>query len=444
MSKVSAAPNRLQGRFRRVISRSVFIMLLMAIAFTCRPVRCYCRLCLGQFALSQGKYAEASANFRMAHDIDPTNAEILFWTARGCRKTGDLAGVVRCMNESQPLDYREKKRIHREWCLLLAETGRISEAEVHLPEMLVDPGDDGAEICDAFSKGYCLNLMFPAAQKLLDVWAVDFPEDFRPHLRRANIYAGSKQWALAIRELREAQRQAPEETGVLRELGSCFYRNGESDEAEKQLKTVINRDPADLSSLMNLAQITFDRNDYEISRGYLNRIVAAQPHDFPARLLLAKLCLATGDPARSADIAKSLVSEWPEDLSAHYVLAQALRTSGHPEDANRHFKIHGELDKNWARIETIGREMNHHPTDPQLRYELGILLLRHVSRSEGAAYLESVFQFVSTHPDAHRALADYYEQTGNSALSARHRQLANVGFSAGSASNPLSLTDRSE
>ena len=231
---------------------------------------------------------------------------------------------------------------------------------------------------------------------------------------------------------------------IHRELGQCLYKNDEAKEAEQQLQAVIRHDPSDVPTLMSLAQITFDRNDHKQSLGYLEKIVAVQPQDFPARLLLAKVLLAMEDPARSVEIGESLVAEWPEDLSAHYVLAQSLRAAGRPEDAKRHFVIHGELDKNWARIETIGREMNQRPSDPQLRYELGILLLRHVSRSEGVAYLESVFQFVSTHPEAHRALADYYEQIGNHTLSAQHRQLANTNFSAASTLNPLPTRDRPE
>jgi tetratricopeptide (TPR) repeat protein len=416
----------------------------MVIVFVNRPVRVYFYMHQGRRALSNAEYSQALADFRAAWEIDPLNSETGFWLARACRKTGDLAGVRKHLGESQRLAYTDKKRLKREWWLVLAETGRIQEVETHLSEMLMNPGDDGVEICDAFSKGYCLNLMFPQAHQLLDAWATEFPRDFRPYLRRAQIYAGSKQWSLAIGELREAQKRAPEEIAVHRELGHCLYKNDETEEAERHLLAVIRREPADVPTLMNLAQIAFDRNDHKAAFEYLKQIVAARPQDFPARLLLAKVHMAMGDPARSAEVAESLVAEWPEDLSAHYVLAQALRAAGRAEDAKRHFVMHAELDKNWARIETIGREMNQHPSDPQLRYELGILLLRHVSRSEGAAYLESVFQFVPTHAEAHRALAEYYEKTGNQALSIQHRELAETTISAASAVSTPRPGDRPE
>ena len=105
--------------------------------------------------------------------------------------------------------------------------------------------------------------MFPQAERLLDVWASEYPHDYRPHLRRAKIYAGSKQWSLAIRELREAQKRAPREIAVLRDLGNCLYKNDEIEEAEQVLQAVILQDQADTASRMILAQIAFDRSDHK-------------------------------------------------------------------------------------------------------------------------------------------------------------------------------------
>lgn len=443
MSTATAGTNRRLQPARWRITGIVAAALLIPFAYANRPVRVYYYLSHGRQALTDGKPKQALLDFQTAHDVDPTNPEIIFWQARASRKAGDLAGIGKSIRDSRQLDDRNQQRIEKEWWLLLAETGRIQEAEKYLPDMLMNPGEDGSEICDAFSKGYCLNLMFSQAKQLLDVWAAEYPRDYRPYLRRAQIYAGSKQWALAIGELREARKRAPLEIAVHRELGYCLFKNDEPQEAERELQEVVRREPSDVTSLMNLAQIAFDRNDHRLSAGYLEKLIAAQPLDFPARLLLAKVYLAMGDSAHSVELAETLVAEWPEDLSAHYVLAQALRSAGRSEDAKRHFMIHGELDKKWTRIETIGREMNQNPSDPQMRYELGILLLRHVSRAEGVAYLESVFQFVPTHPEAHRALAEYYDKIGNQTLSTQHRQLANTNVSA-SSSNPLISRDRPE
>ena len=418
--------------------------LLFLIAYSIQPVRAYYHLSLGRRALSESRFADAMNNFQAALAIDPTNPETGFWLARTCRKTGNLAGVRQYLSESRRLGYPDRKRLEREWWLVLAENGRIQEVENQLVEMLMNPGDDGSEICDSFSKGYCLNLMFTEAQKLLQTWAADYPEDYRPFLRLSQIYAGRQQWALAIRELRQAQKRAPTEISVQRELGRCLLKNEEPAEAQRLLLSVIAREPDDSPSLMALAQMAFDRNDLDESIDYLTAIIARHPRDFPARLLLAKVCLAKRDPAQSVSVAESLVAEWPEDLNAHYVLAQSLRAVGRAEDAKHHFLLHAELDKIWLRVEALTREINQRPADPQLRYELGILLLRHVSREEGVAYLHSVFQFSPSHSQARQALADYFEKMGEGASGEHPRAAPSSSISSYSTASSILSEDHHE
>jgi predicted Zn-dependent protease len=423
------------GRTRRwLIGGMLLVALGILIASTLKPARVYYALSQGHKALSKGQFPTALAEYQTAHDLDPKNSEVAFFLARVSRKLGDLDGVRKYLEESQSLGYSDQKRLEREWWLAIAASGRMADAEPRLAEMLMNPGEDGSEICDAFSKGYCLSLRFSEARRLLDAWSQEYPRDHRPYLRRAQIYAGDEKWGLAIKELREALQRAPHESSVQRELGRCLYKNEEMSEAAQQLQAVISREPSDVASLMTLAQIHFDQKEHRQALDELEKVIAMQPQDFPARLLMAKTHLAMGDAARAVAIAESLVSEWPEDFNAQYVLAQSLRSANRSEEAQRHFMIHGELNKNLARIEMLAREVKKHPSDPELRYELGVLLLRHVSRTEGAAWLESVFQYASTHTDAHRALADYYEKTGNPSLATQHRQIADLNSSSESSS----------
>lgn len=433
-TRVSARPKKHR---RAWIVALVSGALLLLIACTIPSVRSAYHQFLGRLALSESNNLQALAHFQQAQAVDPGNPETQFWMARVCRKTGDLAGVQEHLSEARRLGYAGGKRLEREWWLVLAENGRIGEAENHLAEMLMNPGDDGSEICDAFSKGYCLNLMFSPAQKLLETWAADYPSDYRPYLRLAQIYAGRQQWALAIRELRQAKKRAPTQIPVQRELGRCLYKNNETEEAERELQSVVARDPQETVALMTLAQLAFDRNDHAKAVTSLQTLISAQPRDFPARLLLAKVSLAKGDFNQSISIAESLVSEWPEDLNAHYVLAQSLRAAGRASDAKHHFLLHAKLDEIWSRVETLTREINQSPTDPKLRYQLGLLLLRHVSREEGVAYLRSVFQFAPSHSGAQQALAEYEQKMAAGTVESRHRQTSGSHLSSFSTASSI-------
>lgn len=427
MNLPAADKTRLPRRPRWLVSAVLIAALAALLMFSARPIRVQYHLRQGRKALAAAKYGVALAHFQTARKIDPHRAEVGFWLARGSRKAGDLDGVRRYLEEARRLGYNDERRLRHEWFLVLAETGRVSEAEPHLRDMLVHPGEDAtdvSEICDAFTTGYCLSLRFSDARKLMDVWELDFPDDFRPHLRRGQIYAGDERWSQAEEEFRKALQRAPDEPLVRRELARSLFKNQSYGEAEQHLHVLLRADSADTQSLTILAQIAHDRNDNSESVAYLQRILKQKPQDFSARLMLAKVKLASGDARQAVAQAEELAAQWPEDLNVQYVLAQSLRAAGQSEEANRHFMISGELQKNVTRIEALTREVKKRPAEPQLRYELGLLVLRHVSRSEGVAWLQSVFQYDPLHRDAHRALAEYFSKVGDSELAQQHQRLA--------------------
>jgi tetratricopeptide (TPR) repeat protein len=427
MTIAAAGKTRSQRRPRWLKSAVLTTALIALLVFSARPIRVEYYLSQGRKALAATRYEAALTHFRTAREIDPQRADVSFWLARASRKAGDLDGIRRFLDEARRLGYEDERRLGREWLLVLAETGRLSEAEPHLKEMLVHPGkdvEDAAEICDAFTKGYCLNLRFWDARKLLDVWELDFPGDFRPLLRRGQIEASDERWSHAAEEFRKALKRAPDEPIVKRELARALFKNQNYAEAEELLKRLVKEDPADIQSLQILAEIANERKDKDASLTYLQHILKHQPQDFSARLLLAKVELASGDASQAVAQAEALAAEWPEDLNVQYVLAQSLRAAGRIEDAERVLAVYGKLEKNLKQIEALMREIRSRPAEPQLRYELGLLQLRHLSRSEGVAWLQSVFQFDPRHTGAHRALAEYFSKVGDMKLAQRHERMA--------------------
>lgn len=407
---------------RRSIGLGVLLVVLMGLAFALNPVRVEYQLWRGRAELLRGNPSAAQVHFHHAERISPDKAETHFWLARTSRKAGDLEGVRRHLDEAQRLGYRDRDHLRREWWLVLAEAGHIRETEPFLAEMLTHPGEDGREICDAFATGYCMNLRFEEALALLDAWQADYPNDYRPHLRRGHIYAGNEQWTVAEAAFREAFRLAPDELDVHRGLARALMGLGKTDEAEHHLRIVLDREPTDADSLIKLARILRDRKEYTEAIALIRRVLDWEPENFDARLSLAKLLLAAGDAAEAVRQAGPLVELWPQDLESRYVLGNALRAAGRMKEAESHFRVHTELQRNWERLEELKRLVKQRPSDPELRYELGLLLLRHTNpRSEGVAWLQSVFQFEPDHQGAHRALAEHYEKIGQRELARRHR-----------------------
>jgi predicted Zn-dependent protease len=405
----------------RPVRGCILIALLVAFAFAATPARVQYLLLQGRNELIRERPARALEDFRAAERLQPRRAETQFWLARASRKIGDPDAVRWHLDRAQQLRYPESERLRREWWLLLAETGRVREVEPHLATMLLEPGEDGIEICDAFARGYCLSLQFEPALTLLDAWQKDHPDDYRPHFRRGRIHAWSElQWTKAEAAFREALLRAPEEPAVHRELGKTLVDLRRFDEAEYHLRQALHNDPLDAEALLALAQTLAELKQHLAATECLDRILDHDPGNDPARLLLANITLAAGDAEEAIRQLGPLLERWPEDLKGRYCLAEALRAAGRVDEAESHYKAYADLERNWQRLHQLSRMVQRTPGDAELRYELGLLRLRHESRTEGVAWLHSVFLYAPEHAGAHRALADYYAKIGDVEQARRH------------------------
>ena len=130
-------------------------------------------------SLRERHHAEALDALRAALRRDLDDPETLLLLARTYRRVGDLARVTLFLDRAAALG-GDASRIERERRLVLAQTGKLSETEAYLSEMLVNAGDDGPDICEAYVQGYFANLRSSDALRLLDAWEQSYPGDPQP------------------------------------------------------------------------------------------------------------------------------------------------------------------------------------------------------------------------------------------------------------------------
>lgn len=417
----TATPRPRSWWLTRPVRWSILLAVLGALGFAVNPLRVRYHLIAGQDRLRNEEYDAARFHFERARRLRPDEPETQFWMARLSRKTGDLEAVRRYLDRAQALGYEEPQRLRNEWWMLLAETGRMREAAPHLAEMLVNAGPDGAEICNAFVRGYCLSLQFDEALTLVRAWQSDYPDDARAYALEGEIHAGNQRWTQAAAAFRQALTHQPDDPESQTGLAEALIELHRPEEALGVLRRTVVTTPDHVPALMILAQLTLQDKDFAAARGYAERAVAAEPANDEAQLLLANIELASGDAPACIERLEPILSLWPGDLQARYCLAQALRRLGRQEEAEQHLQIYAELERIRARLEELDREVRRHPDDPELRYELGKLLLHHESRSEGVVWLQSVFQFSPLHAGAHQELAEYYSKLGDETLAQQHR-----------------------
>jgi tetratricopeptide (TPR) repeat protein len=399
---------------RSVLRGAILLVLIGVVALTATPALVQYRLMRGRGELARGNHQAALGQFRQAERLQPRNPETQFWLARSQRKLGDIPAAQQHLDRARRLGYPSSERLLRESRLLVAETGRVRDVEAYLPEMLMNSGEDAAEICDTFARGYGINLQPEKALTLLDAWEKDHPDDYRPRFRRGQVHASKAlDWSKAEAAFREAQQLAPDRPEVNRELGKALLELRRLEEAEDSVRRALRLNPKDADSLLTLARILKEQGENASASECLRQLLEFDPRNDTAQVLLARVTLDSGDPQGAIRDLVPVIELWPEDLLARYCLAEALRAAGQLDEAKSQFKKYAELEQNSQRLEQLGRLVTRSPFDPELRYEMGLLRMRHLSRAEGVMWLQSVFLYAPDHAGAHTALAEYYNKVGD-------------------------------
>src|SRR5262249_5166175 len=166
-----------------------------------------------------------------------------------------------------------------------------------------------------------------------------------------------------------------------------------------------------------------DLGQIDESRRALERALQCDPRHIDARWQLGELEVRSNHPEEALRWIAPLFEQWPEDSRLATTMAQALQQAGRTDEANKCWESVRKWQKSIDGLGMLIDRIHADPTNAELRYEVGLLLLRCQSREDGLAWLSSVLQFDPMHRKTHRALADYYSKIGQSEQAERHRRL---------------------
>ncbi len=354
--------------------------------------------------------------------LAPDNPEAHFWLARAYRRQGEMTRVRTHLERAGSLGF-SRERLQREEWLAMAQSGQMRESAPHLSELLIDPGDDGPDICEAYVNGFFLSCRFHDGLELLDVWRAEFPKDAQPCLFRAKYHSslGNRQDAAA--DCRAGLALDPGRRDLKLLLASSLLELHEFDQAEALLQKMLLEAPDDIDVLQLLSECLFEQGRLEQSDVVLARLLELDPHNIHGRLTRARSQTFSGRGREAAALAQSVVDERPFDVEAHFVLGTALRVAGRGEEAARHFAFVETARTRLQQARLLKEKVStKDPGDVTARYEVGRILLEYDSPDEGAGWLQSALDLDPGHQPSHAALAEYYAGRGNLELAEQHRR----------------------
>jgi predicted Zn-dependent protease len=137
-------------------------------------------------------------------------------------------------------------------------------------------------------------------------------------------------------------------------LGYLWVSLGRSEEGERALRQVLNKDDAYLPALTALADLLINVARLDEADQVLARARKLAPENAEVLVLAGRYELRRKKPARAAELLSNVVRAHPEHIQAHFFLGQALKDTGRLEEAKRHLALFQELRKK-KRAEIAGR-----------------------------------------------------------------------------------------
>jgi len=314
--------------------------------------------------------------------------------------------------------------LEREQWLTQARAGQMDEAEPHMRQLLLDPRDNGQEICECYVTGYLLNYQFSSAAPILVAWEAEFPLDPRPHELKGAWLQDSERWTEAVASYEKALELNPGKTQIRCDMAVCLRELHDYDKAKPQFLRCLKETPDDSQLLIQWGEWLLSSGNVNDTKAVLQKILDLDPGNQDARFAMAKTLLMDGAAKDAVPTLEQLHFENPCSTPIQYSLAAALQASGLTERAAVMYQQVSAAEEKLRRKQELLDSLFQNSNQPEVRYEIALISMKHESPVEGLRWLLSVVDLNPRHAAAHVALADYYHRTGKPELEEKHRKLA--------------------
>ena len=410
-------------RYRSVACVVLSVGLTIALAMTWSTWRVTRQLNEARRALEARDPEVALAILQKASELAPTRGELFFWMARAYRRQGRLEDVRRCLLTAMQLGV-PNDRIQREEWLAMAQVGQMQEAGPHLSKLLVNPGDDGPEICEAYANGYLTLYRFDEAFEVVNAWQKDFPQDPQPHMFRGLVANQDLAWTAAAEHFQKALNLAPQRVDIRLRLANALLTLQQTSHAASHFQQLLKTCPNSSEVLTGWGRTLVEQGQLNQAREIFTKVLMAHPDDYGAILALGQLELNANHLEQALALLQQAVALNPDDPEVRNALAGALQRAGRASEARSHFEFVAKAQETNLRIQTLRERITASATDLEARYELSELLRDKRNQTDRIVWLRSIIEIDPKHQRAHAALAEHYEKTGNSDLALIHRTMS--------------------
>ncbi|HEX9629671.1 MAG TPA: tetratricopeptide repeat protein, partial [Pyrinomonadaceae bacterium] len=162
---------------------------------------------------------------------------------------------------------------------------------------------------------------------------------------------GAQRTPEALEAYKRAVELAPDSTNTRYGLGYLLWKLYLYDEAERELKNVLGRDPNDARAAFTLGDLYLTRGDSQDALPLLERAAAAYPQEFDTRFALGRALLSAGNRDRGIEELRAAVKLDDSIADGHFQLGRALMQAGQKEEGKQQLDRAKELHDSKRKAE---------------------------------------------------------------------------------------------
>lgn len=369
----------------------------------------------GQVALRRYHSPEARTHLQDCLRIWPFSRlpRVHLLAARAAWRDGDFVEATRHLQDCQNLEGSPSAESVLEWSLVHAAGGDLDKAEEPLKAMAQRDPSLAALVVEALILGYMRTARIDEAIHCADDWVTREPDNEQAHYLRGNI-AYQMGWSSeAAANYGRVVELDPDHPWARTRLVVALVDTGRYEEATQHLEALRQHHPLDVEMQVRLAMCRYWLGHTREARTILDNILAEHPDNGLALLTRGQIAQAAGQLPEAEEWLRKAVRVRPNDYKAHSSLCKCLRQQGKAE-ANAEEKRSDALRDRWKRYNELTTHLlSQRPNDPALQCELGKLMLELGLNEAGRNWLLGALRLDEHYVPALTALADYYQQQGD-------------------------------
>jgi tetratricopeptide (TPR) repeat protein len=293
-------------------------------------------LAVGRLYFKSKDFPNAETNFNMALQKDPKSVEAHMLL-------GDLF-LVQNDRERTEQEYKTAADLSTPGSLpgiRLADfymlTGRPDNAKQTLRRMT----EKAPDYLPAFYKLAELLLLendYDGCSKLVDAILSLNSSDSKGISLRGRIHLAKRETDDAVKDLQSVVKDKPKDARNQYYLALAYLQSGDTQQATAALQEAIAATPNYTDAIIQLAAVDIQTGSYQKAIDSLKPLVERQPQIPPARLLLGTAYLSKGEFFGAAQSLKEFIRLAPKDARGPYLLGLALSNQSRREEAKKQFE----------------------------------------------------------------------------------------------------------